>query len=75
MAEKDTVVCAHSNIKKQSVKKNENQKKDLWQKAKAAEILHHVTNKGSRCQKAEQVQYVKILMLVNIDLFRFNIED
>lgn len=40
-----------------------------------AESLHHATNKGTRCQKAEQVLYVKILMLVNIDLFRFNIED
>lgn len=40
-----------------------------------AESLHHATNKGTRCQKAAQVLYVKILKLVNIDLFRFNIED
>lgn len=77
MVERYTLVYAHLQCiaRNKPVKKNENQKKGSWQKAKAAEGLHHVTNKGTRCQKAEQELYVKILMLVNIDLFRFNIED
>lgn len=74
MTKKYTLVYAHSHIKNGQLKIMKT-KKALWQKAKAAESLHHVTNKVTRCRKAEQVLYVKILMLVNIDLFRFNIED
>lgn len=65
----------HKEMTIKKKKKEENKVKDLLQKAKATESLHHVAKKGTRCQKAEQVLYVKILMLVNIDLFRFNIED